>query len=533
MTALIAGRRAGNVVPLTAFDGTMTRKIAPTPTELEIRFHLPPDMEVDLDTHPALAGGGERQSPAVPQVATYFDTPDHDFARHGASLRVRRSAGHEVQTLKLRRSDIPFGRGEWEWPVADGRPDTRHLAETPLAFLAETGSRLIPLFTAEVSRTTRIVRLENTIIELTADLGSIQAGDKVESVRELELELKQGDIALLYRLAADVRAQRPLLLNPESKSDRGWRLLTGHPHSVEKQADIDLPAGITTAAAFREMINATLATLIASQPAAAAGVMDGVHQMRVAIRRLRAILTMFRPHLPAEAETRFTEGLRHIGRVLGEARDWDVFCNETLLDASDDGMSEDLVASLRVPAEAQRKAAYARLTEEFSRPALTDTILGLATWAEEIQAPTCAPESSALHAPLVDLAPALEQRLARKVLRRGRHIRRRSEEELHDLRKALKKLRYAVEFLEPLHRHKRVKAYLHRCKLLQEHLGGINDAAVAMALAEQISQGDAELAPAVSALKAWADERRARSFRHIRDAWHEFRDGALPKVHPD
>ena len=93
-----------------------------------------------------------------------------------------------------------------------------------------------------------------------------------------------------------------------------------------KQVDITLADDVTAAEGFRRIIDGVLAHLMANQPAAVAGDIEGVHQMRVAIRRLRAALVLFRPRLEPHAEARLTEALRSLGRIFGEARDWDVFC---------------------------------------------------------------------------------------------------------------------------------------------------------------------------------------------------------------
>ena len=492
---------------------------APHPAEIEIKFLLPSGGTGALDRHPVLQGC--EAGPPARETTTYFDTADRAFARAGASFRLRRSGNRTVQTLKIRNGDGPFGRGEWEWPVKGGQPDPRRLAETPLAGLEEGG--LIPVFTAEVARRSRRFRYEDATIEIVVDEGTIRAGDRAEPIHEAELELKEGSPAALYRLAARLQADLSLVLGPESKSDRGWRLLTGAPRLGPKAQDIDLPRDIAAAEAFGRIVASILASLLAHQPAAAAGVMEGVHGMRIATRRLRALLVLFRPCLDAEPEARFAAGLRDLAGVLGEARDWDVFVTETLPHL--DGGEAD---RLRPLAEAERRAAHRRVEEELGRPALTHLVLGLAAWAEEPAALSGKAGEGTMDEPLLDLAPELVELLARKARRRGRHIRRRSETELHELRKALKKLRYGIEFVASLHKARRVSSYLRHCKLLQEKLGALNDAAVAATLAGHLAQRDPALAPAALAVSAWADTRRAEAHHNLRKAWRAFRDAPLP-----
>jgi inorganic triphosphatase YgiF len=435
-----------------------------------------------------------------------------------------------VQTLKLCSGKNHFERSEWEWPVPEERPGPRCLSETPLASAVLDTAELMPIFTTEVTRSIRTLRQDGTLVEMTTDLGSIRAGDAQEPIREMELELKEGKPLALFRLAEALQTDIPLVLGTEAKSERGWRLLTGRPREVEKQEAIELLPDVTAAEAFRCITSTALASLLANQPAAAAGVIEGVHQMRVTIRRLRASLALFRPYLDETREERFTEELRQLSRILGEARDWDVFCAETLPELTSRSLADPPLARLLAGAEAERAAAHARLAEEFARPGMTRLVLGLAAWAGDPVALSGMPDGGVMTEPLAELVPELEERLARRVIRRGRRIRHRSDEELHELRKALKKLRYGVEFLAPLHQRKRVAAYLHRCKVLQEQFGALNDAAVAVTLAERLSSRDEALEPATESLRNWAAKRRADALEHLPKAWRRFKHAALPGV---
>jgi CHAD domain-containing protein len=110
------------------------------------------------------------------------------------------------------------------------------------------------------------------------------------------------------------------------------------------------------------------------------------------------------------------------------------------------------------------------------------------------------------------------------VAQRGRHVGRRSGEELHRLRKSLKKLRYSADYLSGLFGHKSVKAYLKTCKELQELLGQINDAAMAVTLAERLARhGRTDLAGGIGAVAQWADARRQKALHRLPDAWDAFR----------
>ncbi|WP_458095233.1 CYTH and CHAD domain-containing protein [Roseomonas sp. WA12] len=493
-----------------------------------MKFQLSAEADAAIASHAAFAPA-KPAAPAREETTTYYDTPDRAFLRAGASLRVRRSGRRRVQTLKLRDGLGPFSRGEWEWTVPGDQPDLSHLAATPLAGLVGPAG-VSAVFTAEVRRLEWVLPAEGAVIHATLDRGTIRAGEAEEPIRELELELKKGEALPLLRLAHVLAQAVPMVLGAESKSDRGWRLLAGEPRASEKTVEPELPPGVSAAEAFRRITAAALSGLVANQPAAEAGLVEGVHAMRVATRRLRALLALFRPELAGEAERRFTAELRRVGRVLGEARDWDVFCTQTLVRAGEDGVDGVLVSALRGPAEEHRRAAHERLRAWLCGPELTMLVLGLAAWAEDPAALAGEADGGALAEPLADLAPELERRLARQVRRRGRRIRRRSEEELHDLRKALKRLRYGIEFLAPLHKPGRLRAYLRRAKALQEDLGGLNDAVVTVSLARQLGEGEEALAPAIDALRSWAEGQRTRSRGDLRKAWQRFKHTELPGI---
>jgi CHAD domain-containing protein len=243
--------------------------------------------------------------------------------------------------------------------------------------------------------------------------------------------------------------------------------------------------------------------------------------MRIAIRRLRAALALFQPFLEPHAAALFTDELRRVGRVLGEARDWDVFCLQILpavLAAERDVGWRDLLLE---PATAARTAAHDAFTREIRSPAFTRLVLGLAAWAEEMRL-SGNPEP---WRPLEDLYPALLDRLVTKVARRGRRIRHRSETELHALRKSLKKLRYGIDFLRPVLHPGLLRPYRHDCKKLQQALGDINDTVTATALAERLVKGTRlDLAPAVGALAEQLRLRRDGALDHLAKRWDALSD---------
>jgi triphosphatase len=498
----------------------MTTQHTPTKPAREVELKLAvPDGAVDsLLKHPALQLSS-RQARRRNEVTTYFDTPDHALAQAGLSLRVRRTEGRRVQTLKANpRSGVTADRAEWEWSVQQDTPDLSLLTPTPVAEYLPGTIDLEPVFVTDIHRTVSDLALgENAHVEAALDEGVIVADHAREPVRELELELRQGDPASLYRLALELHAAAPMTVMSESKAARGYRLRGGGNPAAHKSADMALARHTSAAAAFRQVLTAGLGHLLANQPAALCGDAEGIHQMRVAIRRLRAAMTLFEQHLEPHATSRFEAELRRVGQIFGDARDWDVFCLQVMPETFG---AADWRELLLPPATARRAVAHRRFAREVQAPPFTALILSLAAWAEG--EPRLLGDA-ALEQPIEDLAPRLLGRLAHKVERRGRHIEDCSDAERHALRKSLKKLRYGVDYLQALYSPKPVRSFLHHCKKLQQVLGDINDTVTAIALAGSLADAARpDLAPAVGEVAKQLDGRRRDALRSLAKRWKAF-----------
>ena len=495
------------------------------PVEIEIKLRLPPAAADALQAHPVLS----RAEPAEQRhhLTTYFDTPALELAAAGVSLRIRRTGERRVQTVKAADGHaVAPQRGEWEQPVAGDEPDLAAAAATPAGEVLRRldGVALRPVFTTDIHRVTRIVRLDNkTIVEAAFDHGTITAETRSEPVSELELELKGGDPGALYRLAIELAAAAPLAIEPASKAERGLRLSSGAAPTAVKAADLDFGKELHAAAAFSTIIRSVLSHMLANLPPARLGDAEGIHQLRIAVRRMRAALRLFKPVLRNEAAARFGAELRRAGQVFGEARDWDVFVLESMPKAATQEPEPGWLDLLREPAGLRRHAAHARLRQELDAPAFTALMLGLAGWIEDGADEPALLGDDQLRRPIAALAPDLIRRLARTVAKRGRGVDQLPREALHELRKSVKKLRYGIEFLAPLYPRKPVKAAVGACKDLQELLGDVNDAAVTPALAEQLTEDRPELAPAMGELAAWAGNRGKRAHNRVPKAWRKLR----------
>ena len=123
----------------------------------------------------------------------------------------------------------------------------------------------------------------------------------------------------------------PLAVENRSKAERGFALARGDRAAPVKARPAALSTEMSVEDAFKAVIWASLAHLQANER----GMLEGadpeyLHQMRVALRRLRSAFSVFAPLFPAETIAPIAAELKWLAASLGPARDWDVFMTETL-----------------------------------------------------------------------------------------------------------------------------------------------------------------------------------------------------------
>lgn len=490
-------------------------------TEREIKLVFEPGAKDELLRHCAFASATRAREPRL-EVTTYFDTDDFALRNHGYALRIRKRNRRYVQTLKKVAADghAIDARSEWEWKIPEHR-----LQFSPLGEILGADPRLNgeyrgakPRFVTQVRRQTFDIPLDGAEIEAALDEGVVQAGDGDERISELELEVKNGSMAPAYRLALDLLEHNAMRLGVESKADRGFRLLTHESARSIKSRAAPLPPNATLGETLICTADAALRDFITNVSAAHDGNAEGIHQLRVALRRLRTALVFYAPCLERCARRQFSDAIRDLGLVFGAARDWDVFVEETLEAAKADGVREDWIKVFAEEAAARRDASHRAVRERLDSKAPAELVIGMQSW---IRGREWAGLRVDAGSECIDqIMPELFDRLSRKVERRGRKVERLSPAELHPLRKSLKKLRYSSESASKLYGEKPVKRYAKRCKNLQSLLGAINDAQVTARLAQDIAPAhSAAWAPAAGALHEWNARRMKAACRKLPKAW--------------
>jgi inorganic triphosphatase YgiF len=126
---------------------------------------------------------------------------------------------------------------------------------------------------------------------LTIDKGTIAAGRRSSPVREVELELKRGDAAELFKVARTLARQVPAQLTVTSKPERGYALIAGEKASAVGAAPVAISPDASCQTAFQISAWACLHQIVANQDPTRNGDPEGVHQARVGLRRLRAAIS--------------------------------------------------------------------------------------------------------------------------------------------------------------------------------------------------------------------------------------------------
>ncbi len=247
---------------------------------------------------------------------------------------------------------------------------------------------------------------------------------------------------------------------------------------------------------------------------------EAVHQMRVAVRRLRSMLALLREPLACPGSTALRAGLRELAGSLGAARDWDVFLA---------GMGPELGARLD-GAAAGRLLAAGRRSQAAARARLALTLSGKPYRALELRLACAAtlrpweyaePPSAQLDAPSSEFAAAVLAHAYRRVRRLGRGFDELPTEALHELRKAGKRLRYGTEAFLPLFPRGPARRYARRLARLQETLGLLHDGRVAASLVAGLERAGSGYAGGWAAGLAAGREPALRG--EARDAWKRFR----------
>lgn len=466
--------------------------------EIEVKLHVPASARHAVDAE--VAAGVSRRTRLQ---AIYFDTPDRRLAAAGLALRLRRSGRRWVQTLKAGGPDA-LQRLEHEVELTGalavpagslpGIDPRRHGGTTAgdrlaAALAAREGddgpARLVEQYRTDIWRRHRELRTVGAGVELAFDDGRIIAGAMQLPVCELEIELLRGRARAVVEVARRWVRRHGLWLDVRSKSQRGDRLARdAQPGPVVKASAVQLEPALTPDAA----LHAVIANCLQHALPNASEVADGqcsdehVHQLRVGLRRLRSAMRFFAGWTTPVAAP-WLEPLTALFRQLSVARDRDA-------------LAASLLPALRAAGaplfELPPAPPGPTPTELLRSPASTLALLDVlafqlgGTPAVRItgEAPSPGAEeaggASTVALPLAAAAALRLQRWHRRITRAAKRYAELDDVARHRLRRRVKRLRYAAEFVGSLYATKAVARYLARLAPVQDSLGRYNDLCVGL-----------------------------------------------------
>ena len=187
-----------------------------------------------------------------------------------------------------------------------------------------------------------------------------------------------------------------------------------------------------------------------------------VHQARVGWRRFRSALRLFTPAWAVDAVPSW-EALQPLLSFLGELRDLDVACNDTLPPLADAYMSGDarrtdawqaMMQAMQQAASLQRKSVRYAL----NRPTVGATLLAVTQWLEELSA-TNGPGDAGMERQV-----SLQSWARRRIVRLHAQLKlagkdRSSPASQHRVRIFAKRVRYGIEALHTLLPERRTKRW--------------------------------------------------------------------------
>ena len=459
--------------------------------------------------------------------------------------RVRRAAPadrvwHDTADGALNARALALSESGGRWRLEALRPEAASdwLPATPAPILAEAATLdavaaafpggvlpapLVPLAAFKGSWRELSLCVDDAPARLGILQGTLQGVVRQEPCCRLILF---GQALALAPLAEELAAHFYLRVPPAGLAASARAVANGQPPAPRRLGAPEIQPGSTVSEAFGCIV-AHLADVVLYWGSRIGQVDDPepVHQMRVAVRRWRSALSVFRRALPNDGGwlTHLESELKALAATLGAARDWDVFIAETGARVALAFPEDRRVAGMLAAAGRKRDAAYAGLNaflapgpdRHWHRLGLT---LALLATRRPWDNAASEPQAECLAAPVMAFAAGALDRRLKHLLAPGGTLAGTPTEKLHEIRKQAKRLRYAIEFFAPLFPAKPVRKYLARLTKVQKDFGEVNDSAVAAQLVAGLG-GGADRAFAAGAVQGFGAAGQARALRRIQKGW--------------
>jgi CHAD domain-containing protein len=469
---------------------------------------LPPGATEGLFRGPPLAAQRPERRRGAALRLTWLDTAGFDLAEAGLALEAPRRGPRRL----IRALPAP------DAPWRPGLPAAVLRELDPGKAPREAGDATLLPFASFEGR-----RSEASLaggVEATLLVGTLRSVAAEQPAARL---LLRGPAAAVLATMRALAEARPALPPRASLAEEARALARGEPPRPRRLGALALGPDLSVEDALARAIGHYAEVMLWHAPAAAAGATpEGVHQMRVALRRLRSLLRAFRPACDGASLRDFDAGLKDLAGALGPARDWDVWLGGLGAELAEALPEEPRIAALRRAATERRDAAYAALRPVLDGPGFRrlawDAVALAETrpWQAEGDAAVAERRNQALQS----FGAALLARRWRRIAEAGEAIDALPDADFHALRIEAKRMRYAAELFAPLWGRKKAKRVLSRLAVVQDAFGLANDAAVARGLmAELGGRGRPGLAWATGVAEGWALARARRARQKATRAW--------------
>ena len=503
--------------------------------ETELKLRINSDELARLKRH-ALLKSHSVSRPITRRLQNiYYDTPKLDLHKSEMALRLRHAGGQWLQTLKGGGS-VQAGlhqRNEWEVPVSGMALDfsATQEVEWDAHLRPSLRKKLYPVFVTDFSRSSRMLAFRGAQIELCIDQGEVRTEERSKPICELELELKSGKPQQLFELALAILEIVPFELETVSKAEQGYRLLTGYTERPVKGVAPALDTADTLADALKKLawscmqqFQDNLHGAMASEDA------EYLHQMRVALRRLRVVLRMAEKIHTDRQLAGLYKDISELCIALGRIREWDVFISQTLQPMCTRMAGHAGLQLLLAASERERAACYTELRSAAQARERLRLLLRFAIWMNGPywhQTPYRHRTKTARHPQA--FATGRLRKLAKRFAQSGQQLETADAARLHALRIIAKKLRYSAEFFAALFDKRKAGSFISALSDVQDVLGQINDIAVAHRLLDGLAadavlsaQQDAAFLDAVTLCRGWIAHDLSRLLNTLRKAFQRF-----------
>jgi CHAD domain-containing protein len=449
------------------------------------------------------------------------DSPDRALLEAGQTLVESRG------TWRLERL---FPDAE---PWLPGQPPPVLSEAADPALLPNLPSPLAPLVAFEGRRTVTVHGLAGGSVVLTVERGTLRAVTAERAAARIRLS---GDEAAVREAALLIADAVPVHLPATSLAAEGIALATGWTPPSRRRGAPQLPDSVhTIPAALAHIMGHLLDVVVAHAPEIHHGP-EAVHQMRVAVRRARSAVSLFRPAFASHALEPMRAPLKALNARLGPTRDWDVFTGETMPAIRAAVPEDERLERLANSADRRRREHHRALdtwlgSQEFRRLAIEFACtIAAEAWRTLEPPPASALDAAAPELPepppepdLTAFAATALQKRWKRLLAAGKGMEELDVAALHTMRLRAKRVRYAAEMFSSLYDGKGPHRFIRRLSVLQQRLGVLNDGSVATALLDELGGPGGRFGYATGVVTGFMAARGAKLRPRSEAAFSKFR----------